>query len=197
MERASRSARVFAALLAGVAGTVLTTGSALADPTPSPPPHVPDANIRAGIVPILPATTDIPLPPSLVPLESESTAGGRITVSLSSDVLFDFDKATLTPHARRRITELAGRIRRTSGAVRVEGHTDAKGTPAYNLRLSRARAAAVKAALEQALAGSGVRIVAVGHGEARPVAPNTRPDGKDDPAGRAKNRRVTVTFQQS
>jgi outer membrane protein OmpA-like peptidoglycan-associated protein len=31
-----------------------------------------------------------------------------------------------------------------------------------------------------------------GYGETQPVAPNTRPDGSDDPAGRRKNRRVVV-----
>jgi flagellar motor protein MotB len=32
-----------------------------------------------------------------------------------------------------------------------------------------------------------------GHGEADPVAPNTE-DGHDDPAGRAQNRRVVISF---
>lgn len=34
--------------------------------------------------------------------------------------------------------------------------------------------------------------VATGRGEAEPIAPNARPDGTDDPDGRARNRRVVV-----
>jgi outer membrane protein OmpA-like peptidoglycan-associated protein len=36
------------------------------------------------------------------------------------------------------------------------------------------------------------RISERGYGETKPVAPNTKPDGSDDPAGRRKNRRVVV-----
>lgn len=199
--RSLRPFRALAFLLAGVVcvgavGTESAAGTVPAEPSPSPLPEVPDANIQNGIVPIKLATVDLPLPRSITPLQSESASNGRVTVTLSSDVLFEFDKATLTADARRRIAELAARIRQTSGTVRVDGYTDAKGTPAYNLRLSKARAAAVKAALEQELSGSGVRVTAIGHGEANPVAPNTI-GGKDNPAGRAKNRRVTVTFRQS
>jgi outer membrane protein OmpA-like peptidoglycan-associated protein len=39
------------------------------------------------------------------------------------------------------------------------------------------------------------RLSAQGFGATRPVAPNKTAGGKDDPAGRQKNRRVTVTFQ--
>ncbi|MEV0589672.1 hypothetical protein [Nonomuraea sp. NPDC050310] len=42
----------------------------------------------------------------------------------------------------------------------------------------------------------GVAFEVAGHGEADPVAPNALPDGGDNPKGRAKNRRVEVTFNR-
>jgi outer membrane protein OmpA-like peptidoglycan-associated protein len=69
--------------------------------------------------------------------------------------------------------------------VRVEGHTDNKGTDAYNMDLSNRRATAVKNLLVQrGIADS--RIEAVGYGETLPVATN------DTEAGRQRNRRVEI-----
>ena len=76
----------------------------------------------------------------------------------------------------------------------IDGYTDSKGSPAYNLRLSRRRAAAVRTALAR-LVGRGVRFQVAGHGEANPVAANFKRDGSDNPRGRAKNRRVTISFR--
>ena len=75
----------------------------------------------------------------------------------------------------------------------IEGHTDSKGTDEYNQKLSEARAATVR----DWLADKGFVPAATpiqGYGEKRPVAPNATPDGKDDPVGRQKNRRVEVVF---
>jgi len=75
--------------------------------------------------------------------------------------------------------------------VTIEGHTDSIGSDAYNQRLSERRAAAVK----QYLVSKGVgadRLTTVGRGEKDPVAPNTTPDGKDNPEGRAMNRRAEL-----
>jgi outer membrane protein OmpA-like peptidoglycan-associated protein len=69
--------------------------------------------------------------------------------------------------------------------VEISGHTDNTGSAATNLRLSQARADAVRAYL----ATKGVvpgRMVAKGYGPEQPVAPNTTP------AGRAQNRRVEL-----
>jgi outer membrane protein OmpA-like peptidoglycan-associated protein len=76
--------------------------------------------------------------------------------------------------------------------VRVDGYTDSVGSDAYNLGLSRRRAAAVSAALRGAIPAR-LAIQARGHGESDPVAPNTR-GADDNPAGRAKNRRVTISY---
>jgi OmpA-OmpF porin, OOP family len=125
-------------------------------------------------------------------LETERRRGNTVTVTVSADVLFAFDRATLTPQARTTIERVGGRIGR--GPVRVDGHTDSIGTATYNLGLSRRRAAAVSEALQDAL-DPGTAVRARGFGEARPVAPNTR-GGEDDPAGRAQNRRVTISFRR-
>lgn len=113
-------------------------------------------------------------------------------VSLSGDVTFDFDKATIREAAKPKLDRLAQLISGGSaGQIVIEGHTDAKGDDGYNKRLSQARAAAVKAYL----AGKGVdaaRLSTIGLGELRPVAPNANSDGSDDEVGRQQNRRVEV-----
>jgi len=58
------------------------------------------------------------------------------------------------------------------GVVVIEGHTDAVGSAADNLRLSRRHTDAVEK--EPARLVPGVRTRTVGYGEARPVAPDTR-----------------------
>ncbi len=119
----------------------------------------------------------------------------QIEVTLAADVLFDFDKADLTPAASTRIAEVAQQIEAVGkGPVEVVGHTDAVGTEAYNADLSLRRATAVRDAL-QPKAPSTTYTVA-GKGASEPVAPNTNTDGSDNPAGRALNRRVTITFSR-
>lgn len=122
----------------------------------------------------------------------------EVRYSLSGDVLFAFDRATIRPAAEAALTKLAAEVRtRFAGApVRIEGHTDARGAEDYNQRLSERRAAAVKQwlAAEGGL-GAG-RISTQGFGESRPIAPNAGPDGSDDPAGRQKNRRVEIVVEK-
>ena len=73
--------------------------------------------------------------------------------------------------------------------VRVEGHTDSKGSDSYNVALSERRAKEAK----KYIVSKGInadRVIAKGFGETTPIAPNKNPDGSDNPEGRAKNRRV-------
>lgn len=73
--------------------------------------------------------------------------------------------------------------------VEIMAHTDSKGTDTYNEKLSQRRAESVV----KYLLSKGVdqrRLVAKGYGESMPIAPNTHPDGSDNPVGRAKNRRT-------
>ncbi|MGH3390409.1 MAG: OmpA family protein [Actinomadura sp.] len=188
-------------VIAGALVAALVVPAAAADAAPD----VPDANLLAAVLPlntgaaVLPldaggAVHDLDIAASVTALEEEKSEGNVVTVRISSDVLFEFNQATLTAVARREIGRMATRLRGATGVVRVSGHSDSIGRPAYNLRLSQARANAVRAELQRALGGAGVRIVATGYGETRPVAPNMS-DGEDNPAGRAKNRRVEIAFQ--
>ena len=115
-------------------------------------------------------------------------------LSVVADALFDFDKSSLRADAEETLGAAGPEIVKLGGKpAMIEGHTDSKGTDAYNRTLSQARAATVR----DWLADKGFVPAATpiqGYGEQRPVAPNATPDGKDDPVGRQKNRRVEVVF---
>ena len=117
-----------------------------------------------------------------------------VKINLSADVLFAFDKADLKPAAGAQLEELATVIKGYPGAsVSIDGYTDGKGADAYNLTLSETRAASVASWLTDTGGIAAAQLHTHGHGKADPVAPNTKPDGSDDPDGRAKNRRVEIT----
>jgi len=115
--------------------------------------------------------------------------GEGILVTFDSGILFDFDSATLRPEAKRNLDELTQAL---AGEVEdfellVAGHTDARGTDAYNQGLSERRAAAAANYLmSQGIAPSHIR--QVGLGESEPVATN------ETDAGRQQNRRVEVAI---
>lgn len=118
-------------------------------------------------------------------------------MALPGDVLFDFDKADIRPDARPTLDKVAQLIGQGSGAVAIEGHTDGKGDDSYNLRLSERRAMAVRDYLKDVRMVPGDRLTVKGLGEQRPVAANLAPDGKDNPAGQQKNRRVEIVIAKS
>ena len=112
---------------------------------------------------------------------------------IGADTLFEFDKATLTPRAEETLTVLGPMIQNTGAhPVTIEGHTDAVGTDDYNQQLSDRRAERVRNWLLEKRIVERKAVSTVGYGEKKPVAPNTKPDGKDNPAGRALNRRVEI-----
>jgi outer membrane protein OmpA-like peptidoglycan-associated protein len=121
-------------------------------------------------------------------LETRREARGLI-VNLS-DVLFDFNQASLKPGAREKLSKLAGILMAYPGSfhMEIEGHTDAVGSQDYNQKLSEDRAQTVSEYLLRA----GVRpdrIVAVrGFGKLKPVTTN------DTPEGRQMNRRVELVI---
>ena len=121
----------------------------------------------------------------------------EIRIELAADVLFDFDKADILPKAREALKQTAEVIREKSkGVVQIEGHTDSKGSDAYNQKLSEGRANAVKEWLTKQEGLKNVRFATRGFGAKKPVAPNTKPDGSDDPEGRQKNRRVEIIVKK-
>lgn len=106
------------------------------------------------------------------------------------DILFDFDKATLTHDAQGTVREIADVLknRGVNRRLAVEGHTDSIGTVMYNKRLSTARAESVA----RELSGHGIphsRMQVVGLGEGSPIATNNTDEG------RARNRRVEIIVQ--
>jgi outer membrane protein OmpA-like peptidoglycan-associated protein len=121
-------------------------------------------------------------------LETRREARGLI-VSLS-DVLFDFNKASLKPGAREKLAKLAGILLAYPGNYRIEieGHTDAVGTDEYNLKLSQDRAESVRYFIVQSGLAENRILGTRGFGEIRPVASN------DTPEGRQMNRRVEIVI---
>ena len=115
------------------------------------------------------------------------TARGA-TMTMSDEVLFATDSSMLRPGAIDKLRPLADYLRDNPGVrVSIDGHTDSRGTDAYNEALSLRRADAVRAAFDD-MGVTRARFSVEGHGEAQPVASN------DTAAGMQRNRRVEVTL---
>jgi len=129
-------------------------------------------------------------------LTRRETARG-IALNLSGDVLFPFGADRLRPEAAAGLQEVADLIRDLRPrAMTIIGHTDSVGDAAVNRDLSLRRARAVQRWLEERAGGAMPAVVVEGRGESDPVAPNTYPDGRDNPEGRALNRRVEFVLER-
>lgn len=150
---------------------------------------LPPAPVQANVSDSAPAT----VPPA--PVASTSAAPEyqierkivKVTAAMSSDAFFKIDSAVLTPVAKAELDKVAAVLRATpiEGNVRISGHTCDLGPAAYNLKLSRKRADAVRDYLVAAKVIASDRVVVEGMGEASPKYPNK-------PATRFKNRRVDI-----
>ena len=116
---------------------------------------------------------------------SKTPDGESILVNLP-DVTFATASTTISPSFRAALDEVASSLQKyPDSLVDVMGHTDADGSDAYNLDLSRRRADSVKGYL--VMRGvSGARVATIGYGEQYPRADNTTAEGK------ALNRRVEI-----
>jgi len=121
-------------------------------------------------------------------LDTRREARGLI-VNLS-DVLFDFNKASLKPGAREKLSKLAGILLAYPGKyhLEIEGHTDSVGSDEYNQKLSEDRAAAVQSYLTQEGVKSDKITAVRGFGKTQPVTTN------DTAEGRQMNRRVEIVI---
>lgn len=124
-------------------------------------------------------------------------SGRSLSMNLSGDVLFDYDKAALKPEAEQALKKVAVVLSQfPESKVTVEGYTDAKGPKSVNMQLSRDRAQAVKDWLVKNGGVMAANISTKGFGEQYPVAANTNKDGSDNPLGRALNRRVSIIVEK-
>ncbi len=132
-----------------------------------------------------------PMTPPKAPEQMKPSAPYNEKITFAADTFFDFDKSTLKPEAKATLDDLVSKLRAINLEVIIAvGHTDSIGSDAYNQKLSVRRADSVKAYL----VSKGIepnRIYTEGKGKKQPIAPNTI-NGKDNPAGRAKNRRVEI-----
>jgi chemotaxis protein MotB len=118
-------------------------------------------------------------------------SGRGITVEINASVLFREGDAGLAGNARETLRTVAGLLKDDQHAIEVEGHTDT--TPIRNTafpsnwELSAVRASTVVRLFVESGVQEG-RLAAVGRGANQPIASN------EDPAGRARNRRVAVTI---
>jgi outer membrane protein OmpA-like peptidoglycan-associated protein len=122
------------------------------------------------------------LPPGLRP-------GQRVVEYRSDRLFFDLNKYELKPEALDALEGLVrdARAQNRQGLVLVAGYTDDLGSDAYNLRLSKKRAATVAAVLKKGLDGTRMRVVPHGYGKAKRDRATTE-------AERQANRRVVITF---
>ena len=132
------------------------------------------------------------------PSRSTTSGGDEQKIGLRTDVLFAFDKANLSAKATAVLDAAVEETRKNADPSRppvtITGFTDSKGSDAYNQKLSERRAAAVQKYVSAKL-GSAYRYRATGKGEADPIAANTKKGGGDNPAGRARNRRVEISYK--
>jgi outer membrane protein OmpA-like peptidoglycan-associated protein len=158
--------------------------SAKAEPAPEP--------VQVVQAVTEPAAEPIPEPPvepckTPEPGEKVSLKGcGTGDVLVLRGITFDFDKATLTANAKVLLDDVVQELAKYPDIkIEVGGHTDAKGSDAYNQSLSERRAAAVVSYFEsKGIAAD--RMTSAGYGEAQPVADNESDEGRE------KNRRVEL-----
>jgi len=114
---------------------------------------------------------------------------------VGADALFDFDKAFLNPKAEQTLKALGPMLAKEQRyEIKVEGHTDGIGSDEYNQDLSERRANAVQFWLVDNKFIKAATVI--GFGKKHPIAPNTKKDGSDNPAGRQLNRRVEVVVDR-
>ncbi|GGS78889.1 MULTISPECIES: OmpA family protein [Streptomyces] len=124
--------------------------------------------------------------------ERREDTNADVTFALQAEVLFGKDSAKISPEATSRIAGIAEEIRKQNATrVRVFGFTDNLGSSAHGDTLSKQRANAVQAVLDQDLNSPTITFDVRGYGEQYPIADNATEEG------RRKNRRVEVTFPRT
>ena len=106
-------------------------------------------------------------------------------------IYYEFDRADLRREDKLTLDSLASLLKENGKwTLEIYGHTDWKGSDAYNMVLGKKRA---QAAADYLVAKHKIdvnRLSLISKGEGEPLMPNENPAGVDDPLGRANNRRV-------
>ena len=126
---------------------------------------------------------------NVAPAPVLKAAPAQKSFSLSAAAAFKTSGSDLSATGRSEVKIFADKLRgHQVKSIMVDGYTDSTGSAAFNQSLSVKRAAAVKA--EMIKNGIDGNLITVsGHGESNPIATN------DTSAGRAQNRRVTVSVE--
>lgn len=182
-------------------------GGGVTRAAPRQPPASAESDLRFSVVDLALPATDLRFATGEVALGEQElrfaaedlvqvrASAAGIALAMPADLLFDGDGATLRPAAQAALRHVAEVIRQNPGRpVRIESHTDGRTADPYVRLLSERRAKAVLEWLTDVEGLRGVRFAAQDLGASRPVAPNARPDGSDDPEGRERNRRVEIVI---
>jgi outer membrane protein OmpA-like peptidoglycan-associated protein len=202
-----RLALVVTAATVLIATNLVGATSARADDSPSVPPGT-EASASAPVQ-IDPNDPDLKLPEGgtladlkVLDIKSvvEDQSGDErredtntdVTFALQAEVLFGKDSAKLNAEAKARIAAIAEEIKKQNSThIRVFGFTDNLGSHAHGVVLSRQRANAVQAVLDDDLNDPDITFDVRGYAEDYPIADNSTEEG------RKKNRRVEVSFPRT
>ncbi|MEQ8660949.1 MAG: OmpA family protein [Gammaproteobacteria bacterium] len=152
-------------------------------PKPAPKPAPPADTDGDGVID---ANDDCPGTPKGVKVNARGCPEVGEKLMTLEGVNFDYDSAKLRPESESVLDAAVTVLNENPSVhVRIEGHTDSRGSDAYNRKLSERRAQSVVAYLVSRGIDAG-RLSAIGYGESAPVAPN------DTAENMYKNRRVEL-----
>jgi OOP family OmpA-OmpF porin len=183
------------AVLGAAAGYFLCREKPVEAPAPAPTPAAAPAPAPKPVA-VAPKDSDgdgvidpndkCPGTPPGVKVNAEGCPEVGTTLMSLQGVNFDTNSAKLKSESTTILDQAVAVLNEQAAvSVRVEGHTDSRGSDAYNQVLSEKRAKSVMSYLvSKGIAAS--RLTSAGFGESKPVAPN------DTPANMAKNRRVDL-----
>ena len=186
------------AVLGAAAGYFLCREKPVAPPAPAPAVAPAPAPAPMAVAPkdsdgdgVIDANDKCPGTPPGVKVNAEGCPEVGTTLLSLQGVNFDFDSAKLKADSTGILDHAVEVLNQQAMvSVRVEGHTDSRGSDAYNKGLSDKRAHSVM----DYLVSKGIdaaRLTAVGYGESAPIAPN------DSAENMAKNRRVDLVVTKN
>jgi OOP family OmpA-OmpF porin len=172
-------------------GLCVHSGTWTPDQAQSPCDAVPTAAAPVVSAPPQPVEEPAPAPQALAEPTPEPQPPLLEKVTLSTDVLFEFNSASLKDEGKQKLDDLAQRLKDANvEEVVAVGHADRIGKEDYNQKLSEERAQAVASYLEGNVKTSNLQ--AEGRGESQPV---TGQDCQRMGAERAKNRKLVECLQ--